>query len=308
MKSYLVLVSFIVTILAEDKPDAVAQERSDSDKQEYETYYKFSPQRSAQQIPEQLLNFHQQAANYVPQVNFIPQQQKYAAAPVPAHIMYGFAPQVQQQLEYASQPGAATFAQSAHKPQPAAAARQLPAPQINFSPASEVSSFRFSSPLVTYSNQGVLQQLTGKLAAGGDASPVGQESQTVAPKKIAKTSQPVAYAQSPQFAHAQESASQEYNYANLPQQQIAYVTVPQRVAYAPQQPQAKAAYAAAPKQYYAIAAPQQAAYPSHAYSPSDLQQFAYVLAVPQGGRSAAQPIYVTQQQGKYQGQGENYQK
>ncbi|KAK5643780.1 hypothetical protein RI129_007625 [Pyrocoelia pectoralis] len=318
MKSYLVILSFVVTIWAEEKAvPVIAQQRSDAEKQEYDAvpaYYKFSPQKNAQ-IQEQLLNYNPQVANYAQQISLVSQQQqqqaKYASAPIPAHIMYGFAPQVQQQLEYATQPVA--FAQPAPKPQHAAATRHLPTPAINFSPASEVSSFRFSSPLVTYSNQGVLQQLTGKLSAG-DSVQVGQESQTIAPKKIASTQQPAVYSQAPQLAHAtpQEVGAQEYNYANLPQQQqIAYVAVPQRAAYAAQQPQPKAAYASLPKQYYAVAAPQHtAAYTPQqlAYSPSDLQQFAYVLAVPQAGRSAAQPVYVAQQQAKYSNQGENYKK
>ncbi|KAK4887176.1 hypothetical protein RN001_003447 [Aquatica leii] len=322
MKFYLVFLGFLVTVRAEERSAApTTQERRGTDKQENDVslsnpsvgssavYRNSLKSGSAHAASANVLNYNPQAIYSTQPLNYVPQSGvKYTPSPIPAHIMYGFSPQPQQ-FEY--EPQSVAYAQSAAKSAGSGsrhAAASLPA--FNFSPASEVSSFRFSSPLVTYSNQGVLSQVTGKLASSS-AGHSAQESQSAPVSKnsggtAAAAPQQTVYTSVPQFAYnsvpqqKQEyvQASPEYAYVQAPQQ-VAYAA-PQRVVYATQPSQnaaAKESYASVPRQYYAVVS-------QLAYSPQQLGhaaaglQLAYALA-PQGGHSNSQQVYSVPSQAKY---------
>ncbi|XP_044254939.1 cuticle protein 16.5-like [Tribolium madens] len=179
-------------------------------------------------------------------------QQTYAA---PASIAYS---KVQQPVAkvaaapgqyYQPQPQAYAFPAQQYQPQtvayqsaPQPAAKQVVAYKQPYSLANDVSSFTYSSPVVTYNNLGLLSQVVGKLAGAHQA------------KAAAPAPAPVAY-QAPvqKFAYSQPA---QLAYAQAPQQKI--------VAAAPQQyfapaPAPQQAYVSAPQQTY-VSAPQAQTY------------------------------------------------
>ncbi|KAF5271906.1 hypothetical protein FQR65_LT05053 [Abscondita terminalis] len=320
MKLYIVLLGFLVAVRAEEKSAApTIQERRGTEKEENESpgsspIYRFV-QKGGGSASANVLSYNPQAIYSSQPINYVQQSSaKYSPSAVPAHIMFGFAPQPQQ-FEY--EPQSVAYAQPASK-SAASGARHAaaPAPAYNFSPASEVSSFRFSSPLVTYSNQGVLSQVTGKLASS-NAGQSGQESQSA---PVAKSSgaapKPVAYSAAPQFAYnaipqqKQEyvQAPQEYAYVQAPQQiAFASAAAPHRLIYASQPSQnvaSKESYEPAPRQYYAVV-PQLAYSPQQGGHTSGGLQLAYAFA-PQGGHSNSQQVYSVPAPAKYANAQEAY--
>lgn len=136
-----------------------------------------------------------------------------------------------------------------------------------FSLANDVSSFQYSSPVVSYSNQGLLSQIVGKLASQPQA------------KAVAAAPAPVAYQQ--KVAYAPQPA------------QIAYAQAPQKV------------LAAAPQQYYQqeaqqyVAAPQAQTYQAaQTYTAQTAPQSIYAQApqyyVPQQGKQATPGVAYAQ--------------
>ncbi|XP_017772077.1 PREDICTED: RNA polymerase II degradation factor 1-like [Nicrophorus vespilloides] len=183
--------------------------------------------------------------------------------------------QYEQQYEQAyAQPTVTKLA-----PSKVAYAAQAPA-QVPYSLASDVSSFSYNSPLVAYSNLGLIMQSSGKTA------------QAQAPQQVQYTSPKLAYSKVPQQV-AYNAAPQKVTYAAVSPQQVAYAAAPQRVAYnSPQQVEySKVAYAAAPQIAYPQA-PQKVAYQEYdkaAYAAA--QQVTYEAAPQKVAYEAAPQKY-----------------
>ncbi|KAF5277629.1 hypothetical protein FQA39_LY06122 [Lamprigera yunnana] len=319
MKLYFVCLGLLVAVRAEQKPAAApVQERRVGEKQDNENagplYYRLASQSyNAQKSSPNGVNYNPQAIYSSQPLNYLSQLTlKANPSAIPAHIMYGFAPQLQsqpqphqqqQQQHSEYEPQQIIYSQPINKQGFASAKHHAPAPApINFSPASEVSSFRFASPLVTYSNQGVLSQVTGKLASSSATHAPQEVQPTHSPKPTAlpTTATPVPYSVIPQFAYNTVGQQEQQDYDYVQSSQAAFAAaVPQRVfAMQLQAVAQKENYAQAPKQYYAVI-PQQVAYsPQVGHSPAGLQ-FAYALAIPQGGHSNSQQVYSVPSQVKY---------
>ncbi|RZC42220.1 altered inheritance of mitochondria protein 3 [Asbolus verrucosus] len=208
-----------------------------------------------------------------------PQPQYYAQ---PAPVKYAAAPAaysvpVQQQFQYEPQ-------QVAYRPQ--------------FSLANDVSSFAYSSPVVSYNNLGLLSQVLGKSAAPVQtkvsAAPAPAVYQAPVQKVAYAQPAPVAYAPAPVQAKVALPASQPV--------QAKLVAAPQLQQYLTQLPQqfAQQTYVAGSQQQAYSAAPQQQAYSaapqSQAYSAAPQQAYtAAAQSIPQAVYSQAPQYFGSQQ-------------
>jgi hypothetical protein len=220
-----------------------------------------------------------QKAVVAPQPQFYSQQ---AAAPAAYAV-----PTVQQQYQYQPQAQAVAYAQpglAKYAAAPADAAKlQVAAYRPQFSLANDVSSFTYSSPVVTYNNLGLLSQVVGKIANPGQAKVAAAP----APVAYQAQAQKVAYPQPSPVAYAAPAQLQQAKYALQAQQ-------PQRLV------------AAAPQQYFSQV-PQQAyaAAPQAAYQQAQAQAYTS-QSVPQSLYSQAPQYYNAAQQAKQVNPGVSY--
>ncbi|XP_023312488.1 general transcriptional corepressor CYC8-like, partial [Anoplophora glabripennis] len=143
-----------------------------------------------------------------------------------------------------------------------------PEPQ-QYSSAADVSSFSYSSPVVSYNNLGFLHQIIGKGAGAQQQQPQQQQQQQVysaAPRpKVQYTSSPSQYS-APQntydISNAYQGVAQKAAYSESPQAQ--YQAQAQAQAYAQAQAQAAQAQALAEAQAQAKAQSQQQQSQAHA--------------------------------------------
>ncbi|CAG9857182.1 unnamed protein product [Phyllotreta striolata] len=246
-----------------------------------DTHQGFSPQYSQAQ--------YQQAAREQPEYLTQSLQQYYQQ------------PEATQAQAVAYQPSP-KFAAASAAQSPKYTYTQQPKQQVHYSSAADVSSFSYSSPVVSYNNLGLLQQLAGKGASSQDVpvsyTPSAQPSkqqyqpqpklQYVSAPKVQYTSAPVQYSApaKPQYKTQPAAvAVNAYSASNAaPNYEEIYQQIAQKASYAApeQQPQAyspqqKFVYTQAdPRLVYQLAKGQQPGQ-EEAYSAAPSQQYSFQL-------------------------------
>nr|CAH7762100.1 unnamed protein product [Callosobruchus chinensis] len=249
------MASAALTAKAEDSAQKLKRGLSDSNNQPlYTKQYLQKPSSGAQQeyvyVQPQASAGREQQYTIVPQGKVLPATQEYQQQYYQQVAAQYQQPQAHQQAQ--AQPQYYQAEQTA-QPEPKYASVQLPSAQkiayssqpqqhtIPYSSAADVSSFSYSSPVVSYNSQGLFQQLAGKAPAGTAQAATYSQPTKVQYISVPRTkSAPVSY--SPAKASSQSAAAA---YASAPS---AYSASPSAYSQ-PEYSQASSAYASSPGAY-----------------------------------------------------------